>query len=405
MRKLFSRLHLWLSIPFGLLISIVCLSGAALVFEQEITRALHPELHRVQMPENDATPLRPSEIATCIRTQMPDSLRLSSLRLTADPQATCTAGFENVKRQTLAADPYTGEVKGWTQTLPFFQTMRRLHRWLMDAPQQKGMPSTGKTVVGVTTLAMTAILLTGLAIWVPRNRRALRSRLSVSCPKGWRRFWYDSHVSLGFYATLLLLVMALTGLTWSFGWYRTAAYALFGGTTTATRPQQQTDGTPAPHRADGKSGHHDARQQTADLPRSRSHGGQATKEAAFDYTVWDRALAAAQERYPHYKSIKLGKGSMEVDPDPSSPLRKTDRLTFDPQTGEVTAIARHEDAPASQTLKGWFYAFHTGSWGGMWTKIPYFLAALIGGLLPLSGYYLWYKKTGARKKNRAAGRP
>ena len=69
--------------------------------------------------------------------------------------------------------------------------------------------------------------------------------------------------------------------------------------------------------------------------------------------MWDRALAAAQERYPHYKSIKLGKGSMEVDPDPSSPLRKTDRLTFDPQTGEVTAIARHEDTPASQTLKGW----------------------------------------------------
>ena len=44
-------------------------------------------------------------------------------------------------------------------------------------------------------------------------------------------------------------------------------------------------------------------------------------------------------------------------------------------------------------MKGWFYAFHTGSWGGMFTKIVYFLAALSGGVLPLSGYYLWWKRT------------
>ena len=37
MRKLFAKIHLWLSIPLGILISIICLTGAILVFEQEIT--------------------------------------------------------------------------------------------------------------------------------------------------------------------------------------------------------------------------------------------------------------------------------------------------------------------------------------------------------------------------------
>lgn len=35
-RLLFRRLHLWLSVPFGLIIIIICLSGAALVFEKEV---------------------------------------------------------------------------------------------------------------------------------------------------------------------------------------------------------------------------------------------------------------------------------------------------------------------------------------------------------------------------------
>ena len=36
-RKLFKKLHLWLSLPFGLIIMTTCLTGALLVFEKEIT--------------------------------------------------------------------------------------------------------------------------------------------------------------------------------------------------------------------------------------------------------------------------------------------------------------------------------------------------------------------------------
>lgn len=40
---------------------------------------------------------------------------------------------------------------------------------------------------------------------------------------------------------------------------------------------------------------------------------------------------------------------------------------------------------------------HTGGWGGMAVKIIYFLAALIGGLLPWSGYCIWWKRTHPRE--------
>ena len=48
MRKLFAKIHLWLSIPFGIIIAIVCLTGAILVFETEIQELCHPSHYFVK---------------------------------------------------------------------------------------------------------------------------------------------------------------------------------------------------------------------------------------------------------------------------------------------------------------------------------------------------------------------
>ena len=211
MKKIFAKIHLWLSLPLGIVLTVVCLSGAVLVFEGEITRALHPELYRVAAPA-DARPLRPSQLAGRIGGQMPDSLHLVSLQLSARSDEPCMAAFRETGRRQLSVDPYTGNVNGWAESPAFFGTVRKLHRWLLDPPPSKGEKSVGKAIVGVSTLALVLILVSGLILWIPRSHKALRNRLKVSCTYGRRRFWHDCHVSLGFYATLLLLVMALTGL-------------------------------------------------------------------------------------------------------------------------------------------------------------------------------------------------
>lgn len=72
------------------------------------------------------------------------------------------------------------------------------------------------------------VLISGIVIWWPRTRKALKNSLKITATKGWRRFWYDLHVAGGMYALIFLLAMALTGLTWSFPWYRTAFYKVFG---------------------------------------------------------------------------------------------------------------------------------------------------------------------------------
>ena len=51
MSKFFRKLHLWVSIPFGVVITITCFTGAMLVFETEITALCNSGMMTVEPGE------------------------------------------------------------------------------------------------------------------------------------------------------------------------------------------------------------------------------------------------------------------------------------------------------------------------------------------------------------------
>ncbi len=357
MKRFFPHLHLWLSVPFGPAISLICFTGAILVFERPITEGLAPHLYRAE-PAPGQQALPPHRLLAVVRAQVPDSLHVASLQCGGEGRAAFIT-FRETGRRTLSVNPYTGQANGWVEGNAFFRTVRKLHRWFMDAPPRKGDRTPGKELVAISTALMAVILVSGVAIWLPRTRRGLKNRLAVHVRRGWPRLWHDLHVSAGFYASLLLLVMALTGLTWPYPGYRKAVYALLGA-----------DANPP------KS----APQQTV-RPLSASEP---------DPLVWTQVLAGLQARYPASASFKLEHGTAQAIP--ATAMRRADTYRFDPATGRITHTQLHRDKPRSQTAKGLLFALHTGSWGGWVTQVVYFLAALVGGTLPLTGYYLWIRR-------------
>lgn len=269
MKKLIKQLHIWLSIPLGVVVSIICFTGALLVFEKEISRAVQREYHYVEEVGAEAIPL--AELQAKVEATLAEGKSVQSVEIDDNPERTYV--FRLGKKERLYVNQYTGEILGSPERLEFFKTTFRLHRWLMDAPMKKGDMSIGKLIVGISTLAMVVMLLTGIVLWWPKSIKMWKNRSLVAVRKGWHRFWYDLHVSSGFWATIILLIMALTGLVWSFAWYRDGFYALFG------------------------------------------------------------------------------EGARE-----------------------------------------WLRSLHVGTIGGMFTRILWFLAAIVGGTLPLTGYYLWIKR-------------
>ena len=224
MRNFFRKFHLWVSVPFGIVITITCFTGALLVFEKEITALCVGDITAVT-PVGEPLPV--SVIADKVDATLPADVDVKGVVVSSSPDEAYRVNLSKPKKAAVYVNQYTGEVIGKDERLPFFRTVFRLHRWLMDSNPGEGKVFWGKIIVGASTLAFVVILLTGLVIWWPRNRKMLKNRLQITFRKGKNRFWYDLHVAGGFYALLLLLVMALTGLTWSFEWYRNGAYALF----------------------------------------------------------------------------------------------------------------------------------------------------------------------------------
>lgn len=221
MKKIFRKIHLWLSVPFGIFITLICFSGAMLVFEKEITEWCRPEVYFVE--EANGRPLPADSLMRLVSATLPDSVEATGVTIPSDPERTWQVSLSKPRRASLYVNPYTGEITGRSERLAFYDTMFHLHRWMMGSST-----GFGKLLVGVSTLMLVFILVTGILMWLSNRKKPLRKSLVISFTKGWPKFWHDLHVAGGIYTTIFLLAIALTGLTWSFSWYRTGFYGMLG---------------------------------------------------------------------------------------------------------------------------------------------------------------------------------
>ena len=402
MRKIFRNIHLWLSIPFGILITLICFSGAALVFEKEVMELCHRDLYFVKKVE--AAPLPMEQLMTKVAATLPDSVSVTGVNVSSDPERAYQVTLSKPRRASMYVDQYTGEVTGKYERAPFFNFMFRMHRWLLDSMTQAGGIFWGKMIVGTSTLMFVFVLISGVFVWWPRTRKALKNSLKIVANKGWRRFWYDLHVAGGMYTLVFLLAMALTGLTWSFQWYRIGFYKTFGvevqpsmghgnAAANATAKDGKPDGKP-----EGREGRGERSGNRGERPAGeggRSEGRGAHRRSP--YAHWEQVYEQLAQANPGYKQISVSDGSASVAFNRFGNQRATDRYKFNPRNGEITETTLYKDLENSGKIRGWIYSVHVGSWGGMLTRILTFIAALIGASLPLTGYYLWIRKKIKRK--------
>lgn len=417
MRKIFRNIHLWLSVPFGILITLICFSGAALVFEKEVMELCHRELYFVKKVE--AAPLPMEQLMTKVAATLPDSVSVTGVNISSDPERAYQITLSKPRRASMYVDQYTGEIMGKYERAPFFNFMFRMHRWLLDSMKQDGGIFWGKMIVGTSTLMFVFVLISGIAVWWPRTRKALKNSLKIVANKGWRRFWYDLHVAGGMYALVFLLAMALTGLTWSFQWYRTGFYKTFGvevqpsmghgnAAANATAKGGKREGSPEGGKREGspegRSGSPEGRSGSPEGRNGRPEGRSGRPEGRkhSPYTNWQQVYEQLAEANPDYKLISVSDGSASVALPRFGNQRGTDRYKFNPRNGEITETTLYKDLDNSGKIRGWIYSVHVGSWGGMLTRILTFIAALVGASLPLTGYYLWIRRLKKRKIKREA---
>ena len=386
-RKLFRKLHLWLSLPFGLIIMTTCLTGALLVFEKEITELVRHDSYTIPVRKTQSLSLQ--SLLERVARETPDSVQITSVTIPSDFRRAYTVGLSKPRRAGVLVDPYTGKIVGQSGRLPFFTTVRELHRWLLDSmkPEAEGI-FWGRVIVGTSTLLFVFILLTGLFLWWPKKLKGVGKRLKISLRQGRQRLFYDLHTVGGVYVFVLLLAMAMTGLTWSFEWYRTGFYKVFGAEMAEGGKGDKGDKGPK-------------KDKSKDAPREE--GAEQAKLPA-SYIYWEEVVEYVIEvSEADYPEITVKDGEVEVPLAGLGNSRAADSFRFDKKTGQVTEYKAYREAKRDKKLRGWIYSVHTGAWGGLFTRICYVLAALFGASLPLTGYYIFYQRKWGKKRKAKGG--
>ncbi|MEM8965380.1 MAG: PepSY-associated TM helix domain-containing protein [Bacteroidota bacterium] len=369
-RKLFNDIHLWMGIGAGLILFVVCLTGTIYTFSSEIQEMLEPERYEVSV-QPDAQLLSAEAIAQQVEQALPEG-KVTSLRIPADE----TRSYEvSVKKEgerrgtTYLVDPYTAEIKGTTKGAgsEFFMTIFRLHRWLLLDTE------IGRPIVGVATLIFVFIILTGLVIWFPQRLKSWKQGLRIKFSGSWKRTNHDLHNALGFYSSFLLLIMALTGLQWSFEWYRTGLYNVLG--VERNRPAEEFDIKP--------------------------------KDTESTLLVAD-FLRVADEQLPYEGDYRI---SMSDEPQKPVAITKYqtgffapsagDALKLNPYTGEVLSLEVFSEKPWNEQIARSIKALHMGTFYGAFSKIIYFIACLIATSLPITGTIIWINKLSKKAKRKA----
>lgn len=415
MRKILHKIHLWLSIPLGGIITVICLSGAILVFQDEINEMVHSERYFAKKAEGEPIPI--GKLVEMINSKLENN-SVVSVQVPSDSRRNYPMGLKEGSRAFVYVDPYTAEITGKTQRGEgFFSTVQRLHRWLLGDRN-----SIGKQIVGYTTVLFVFILISGIVVWLPKNKKQLKKRLQIKTKYGKKRFWTDLHASGGIYLVIGLLVLSLTGLYYSFDWYRKGLFGILGIEMTDPHNQRQQGGGRQeggrPPRGEERpsSGNRNRAEAKADTTRGQQMAGRDGRQSragkpespddAFgkkteDMSHWQSVVDGLKEKNPDFRAITVQNGTASVAQDfIFGNVRASDRYTFDNETGKITKTLLYKDQDKAVKVRGWIYTLHVGAWGGLFSKILTFIIAFVGASLPVTGYYMYYLKHKKKKRKK-----
>ena len=375
-KKVLFQLHWFFGITAGLVLSIMGITGALYSFEGEIMRALNPDTLRVQVREQGM--LAPAELVAKIEAATGDRVSALWVDGRADDAARAfLAPPPGERRGPLRFfDPYTGELLGEPVGQGFFQFVLQLHRWL-------AMGDFGGQLTGASTLALIFFCLYGLYLRWPRQAARWRAWLTFDWAKKGRSFNWDLHAVAGTWALLFYLCVALTGLYWSYDWYRDGLTRLLAD---APAGQQQK-------RGEGRG------------PGTR--GTPSGPPPQVDYqAVWSGLQQAAG---PHLAAWNLRLPPVDGQPatvfyllDDAEHNRAFNQLQIDTKSGAVSRHERYADRSFKAQLLTSIYALHVGEYFGLPGRILMMLASAAMPLFFITGWLLYLDRRRKKRAIRAA---
>lgn len=382
LRNALFQVHWFVGITAGIVLGLVGITGALLGFEHEIQDRLNRSVRTVTPA---GTMLSAPELLARIQQQFPErriqSLQLEPAHATHAARVTFALAHQGDKPapgrprgEVRFVDPYTGTVNAdpGNRGEQFFRGVMQLHRWLTWG--DLGNQAIGKQIVGASTVLCLYLALSGLYLRWPARDANWRIWLQPNFKLSGRAFLWNLHAVIGTWVLAFYVLMSLTGLQWSYDWYRKGLYSLAG--------------VPMPAR-----------------PQGREKGGQpqaqTAKHAPTIDSAWQRFLTATRNERYDTVSITLPRSAEDAVEirylaSDAPHERALSNIALDPLTGEIRKHERYADKPVGGKLIASIFPLHSGTFFGVPGQVLYLLASLMMPVFTVTGWLLYLRRRRAK---------
>lgn len=355
--RLWWRIHQWAGLKLSLILSFILLTGSLAVVSHEIDWALHASMR-----------VAPASVAGA-----PDWERIGAAAL-AHPGADAILSLEAPTARFFAATavarradqtlflldihPTTGAVQGERPWASAQRVLRNLHRHL-NMPTRIGVP-----IVSSLALLLAVSLATSLLVY----KRWWRGFLSWPRGRDARTWLGDAHRLLGVWSLWFALLIVLTSL-----WYLAES--------TVARAPDFPRPTAAPVGADVLA---------AQLGPALAAARAANPELRIDRVILPTASNGVF-RFEGQWRAELVRG-------------RANAIVVEAGTARVLHVGDGRAASLHQRISEAADPLHFGTFGGYWTKVPWFLFGLLLTGLSVSGAALYGMRIARTKNVRGQGR-
>lgn len=355
-KQVVGLIHLWLGLFTGIIVVIISITGCMYVFEQEIRDYLQKDyafVPTVQQPQASLAKLL-EEFEKIAPGQKVTGIEINNTA----PNATVilTAG----KHDVYYLDPYNGSLVMKTKP-DFLVTVEDIHTALL-------LGDTGKFIIRWSVVIFVIMLISGLILWFPGQMRLIKQAVTIKWGASFKRVNYDLHNVLGFYASGILLVSALSGLYFGFKEVKTVV-SFFSGS-------KLTEGVKAA----------------------------PVRQPVISETIpehYERIYRQAIVQYPGaiLTNLSIRKdGNLRLRLNyPAEWARKRNTFFYSPENGQLIRSKLYKDFNRADWIEAGNYNLHTGQMFGLFGKIVATIVSLIAASLPITGFIIWLKK-GKKKK-------
>lgn len=366
LKKTILFIHRWLGFISGLVVFIVSITGCIFCFQDEIQDLIH-DYRNVEVQHKPYLP--PSTLKAEALKGRKGATASYMYYYGVDRPAGVLVNLPKDQMVYVYLNPYTGKITATENPQTnFFIVVEYIHLYLLLPPKIGGM------IVGVSVIIFVVLMITGIILWWPKRKSDRKRSFNIKWNGRWRRVNYDLHNVLGFYATSIAIILAITGLAIAFDWMREGIY------TTANlgkaHPSEKVE------------------------PKSDS----LLRTKVDNRFIIDKAFASAQAKSPTAEMFLIfddatAAGTVGVTAYAQSlHYYKSDEYAFEKYTGKLLKQITHDQKSPGLKMNDMNYDLHVGQILGLTTKIIAFLASFICASLPITGFIIWL---GKRKKSKS----